>query len=93
MLALDKVRYEYEHEWFEFDLNVADGGIVALMGPSGAGKSTLLSLVARFIEPASGSIKVNDQSVLGLAPYQRPFRCSIRSTTCLPILPCVKTSA
>lgn len=33
MLALDKVRYEYEHEWFEFDLNVADGDIVALMGP------------------------------------------------------------
>ncbi len=51
MLALDKVRYEYEHEWFEFDLNVADGDIVALMGPSGAGKSTLLSLVAGFIEP------------------------------------------
>ncbi|ENM5774050.1 thiamine ABC transporter ATP-binding protein [Vibrio mimicus] len=73
MLTLEKVRYEYEHEWFEFDLKVADGTIVALMGPSGAGKSTLLSLVAGFIEPVSGSIRVNDQSVLGLAPYQRPF--------------------
>ncbi|MGL6172229.1 MAG: thiamine ABC transporter ATP-binding protein, partial [Vibrio sp.] len=63
----------YEHEWFEFDLQVAAGTIMALMGPSGAGKSTLLSLVAGFIEPVSGSIKVNDQSLLGLAPYQRPF--------------------
>ncbi len=33
MLTLEKVRYEYEHEWFEFDLTVADGAIVALMGP------------------------------------------------------------
>ncbi|QIL85801.1 thiamine ABC transporter ATP-binding protein [Vibrio sp. HDW18] len=73
MLRLEKVCYEYEHEWFEFDLQVAAGTIMALMGPSGAGKSTLLSLVAGFIEPASGSIKVNDQSLLGLAPYQRPF--------------------
>ncbi|MGL4379897.1 MAG: thiamine ABC transporter ATP-binding protein [Vibrio sp.] len=73
MLKLEKVCYEYEHEWFEFDLQVAAGTIMALMGPSGAGKSTLLSLVAGFIEPVSGSIKVNDQSQLGFAPYQRPF--------------------
>lgn len=73
MLALEKVRYEYEHEWFEFDLSVVDGDIVALMGPSGAGKSTLLSLVAGFIEPSTGRITVDGRSVLGLAPYQRPF--------------------
>jgi thiamine transport system ATP-binding protein len=73
MLELTQVSYEYERDWFEFTLSVKQGEIVALMGPSGAGKSTLLSLVAGFIEPKSGSICVEQKSVLGLAPYQRPF--------------------
>lgn len=77
MLVLDNVRYEYQDEWFVFDLSVAQGSIVALMGPSGAGKSTLLSLVAGFIEPHSGDIHVQSNgeavSVVGKAPYLRPF--------------------
>ncbi|ELM6622140.1 thiamine ABC transporter ATP-binding protein [Vibrio fluvialis] len=77
MLVLDNVRYEYQDEWFVFDLSVVQGSIVALMGPSGAGKSTLLSLVAGFIEPHSGDIHVQSNgaavSVVGKAPYLRPF--------------------
>ncbi|MCG6416114.1 thiamine ABC transporter ATP-binding protein [Vibrio fluvialis] len=77
MLVLDNVRYEYQDEWFVFDLSVAQGSIVALMGSSGAGKSTLLSLVAGFIEPHSGDIRVQSNgeavSVVGKAPYLRPF--------------------
>ncbi|EMA8959102.1 thiamine ABC transporter ATP-binding protein [Vibrio fluvialis] len=77
MLVLDNVRYEYQDEWFVFDLSVAQGSIVALMGPSGAGKSTLLSLVAGFIEPHCGDIRVQSNgeavSVVGKAPYLRPF--------------------
>lgn len=77
MLVLDNVRYEYQDEWFVFDLSVAQGSIVALMGPSGAGKSTLLSLVAGFIEPHSGDIRVQSNgeavSVVGKMPYLRPF--------------------
>lgn len=77
MLVLDNVRYEYQDEWFVFDLSVAQGSIVALMGPSGAGKSTLLSLVAGFIEPHSGDIRVQSNgeavSVVGKASYLRPF--------------------
>ncbi|MBY8299811.1 thiamine ABC transporter ATP-binding protein [Vibrio fluvialis] len=77
MLVLDNVRYEYQDEWFVFDLSVAQGSIVALMGPSGAGKSTLFSLVAGFIEPHSGDIRVQSNgeavSVVGKAPYLRPF--------------------
>lgn len=77
MLVLDNVHYEYQDEWFIFNMSVAPGSIVALMGPSGAGKSTLLSLVAGFIEPARGDIRVQSKagsvSVVGKAPYLRPF--------------------
>ncbi len=73
MLVLENVRYEYHQEWFEFCLDVPKGAIVSLMGPSGAGKSTLLSLVAGFIEPQQGNIRVSGNSILGKEPFERPF--------------------
>jgi putative ABC transport system ATP-binding protein len=40
------------------DLEVNEGGFVALMGPSGSGKSTLLNLIAGIDRPSSGLITV-----------------------------------
>ncbi|MBD1574436.1 thiamine ABC transporter ATP-binding protein [Vibrio sp. S17_S38] len=71
VLSLQQVVYHYEQERFEFDCQLEQGQILALMGPSGSGKSTLLSLIAGFIEPISGDIQVQRKSVLGLAPHQR----------------------
>ncbi|CAM3834951.1 Thiamine import ATP-binding protein ThiQ [Vibrio aerogenes CECT 7868] len=73
MLKLDQVRYQYQHNWFDFSLEVSRGTIVAIMGASGAGKSTLLSLTAGFITPDSGEISVDGRSVLSDPPYLRPF--------------------
>ena len=41
------------------DLHVRPGELVALVGPSGAGKTTLISLLQRFHDPTSGSIRVD----------------------------------
>ncbi len=73
MLVLENVRYEYHQEWFEFCLDVPAGAVVSLMGPSGSGKSTLLSLVAGFIEPQDGDIRVAEHSIIGKEPFERPF--------------------
>jgi ATP-binding cassette subfamily B protein len=40
-------------------LHVAPGERVALVGPSGAGKTTVFSLLLRFYDPNSGSVKVD----------------------------------
>ncbi|MBD1576328.1 thiamine ABC transporter ATP-binding protein [Vibrio sp. S11_S32] len=72
-ISIQQVIYDYQEETFNFDLVVEKGAIMALMGPSGSGKSTLLSLVAGFIEPKKGDIKVQGSSVVGLAPYERPL--------------------
>ncbi|GAB2981067.1 iron ABC transporter ATP-binding protein [Frigoribacterium salinisoli] len=37
---------------------IGSGGITALVGPNGAGKSTLLSVIARLLEPTSGTVRV-----------------------------------
>lgn len=72
-MVLRNVIYEYQNENFEFNLQIEQGSIMALMGPSGSGKSTLLSLVAGFIEPKSGEIMVDGRHVLGVPPHQRPL--------------------
>ena len=41
------------------DLDIAAGEVIALLGPSGCGKSTTLQLVAGFVEPSAGEIRVS----------------------------------
>jgi putative ABC transport system ATP-binding protein len=48
------------------DLDVQQGGFVALMGPSGSGKSTLLNLVAGLDKPDRGSIEIGGLEISGL---------------------------
>ncbi|KRF28165.1 thiol reductant ABC exporter subunit CydC [Phycicoccus sp. Soil802] len=52
------------------DLAVAPGQVVAVTGPSGCGKSTLLAVLARQLDPATGSYLVDGQDALGL-PVER----------------------
>jgi putative thiamine transport system ATP-binding protein len=55
-------------------LEIAPGECVTLMGPSGSGKSTLLAYMAGTIAPAfraSGSVRVGERELAGLAPEAR----------------------
>jgi len=41
------------------DLDVEDGGIMAVLGPSGCGKTTLLRLIAGFLTPDEGTVAID----------------------------------
>jgi putative ABC transport system ATP-binding protein len=48
------------------DLDVADGGCLAIIGPSGSGKSTLLGLIAGLDSPSTGTIAIAGQEITRL---------------------------
>ncbi|MEO6033402.1 MAG: lipid A export permease/ATP-binding protein MsbA [Burkholderiaceae bacterium] len=59
----------------DVSLELHAGETVALVGPSGAGKSTLVNLLPRFLEPSSGTIRLDGTplSEWNMAALRRQF--------------------
>lgn len=55
----------------DFSLDIADGELVAFLGPSGCGKTTTLRMIAGFIEPTAGTIRIGDTDVTRLPVHKR----------------------
>lgn len=65
-VELENVRFSYDGKKDVINgisLHIASGQTVAFVGPSGGGKSTLASLVSRFFDVGSGSIKIGGVDV------------------------------
>jgi branched-chain amino acid transport system ATP-binding protein len=52
------------------NLDVKAGTVHAIIGPNGAGKSTLLNCFVGRLEPDTGSVTFNGQSLLGISPHE-----------------------
>ena len=66
-IDFDNVSFRYEENsekvLSHINLHVNAGEYVALVGSSGAGKSTLCSLIPRFYDVTSGTVKIDGQDV------------------------------
>jgi subfamily B ATP-binding cassette protein MsbA len=47
----------------QVSFTVEPGQIAALVGPTGSGKTTIVSLIARFYDPTSGTVKIDGTDV------------------------------
>lgn len=54
----------------QMSLSVTRGEIHALIGPNGAGKSTVLNCICGYYRPASGSITLGGEKIVGRRPDQ-----------------------
>lgn len=52
-------------------LDIEKGEFYSLLGPSGCGKTTTLRMIAGFIRPTAGSIRIAGRDVVGVPPEKR----------------------
>lgn len=68
--ALTK-KYGDFHAARDITLDVEEGEMLVLLGPSGCGKTTTLRMIAGFVEPSSGTIRIGGEDVTWSPPWRR----------------------
>ena len=66
--------------------DVARGSFFSILGPSGCGKTTLLRMIAGFIAPDAGEIRIGGRSMAGVAPNRRPVNMVFQQLALFPMM-------
>jgi subfamily B ATP-binding cassette protein MsbA len=65
-IEFDHVSFSYSPETpilQDLTLSIEPGQVAAFVGPTGAGKTTIISLIPRFYDPTSGTVKIDGTDV------------------------------
>lgn len=68
----------------DLSLGVERGELVALLGPSGCGKTTTLQMIAGFVEPTRGEIRIGGKDITRLRPERRGIGIVFQSYALFP---------
>lgn len=74
MIQIEKLKKIYDNGYEalkNINLEINEGELVCLLGPSGCGKTTILNLLAGLLDPTSGEIKFDGESVINKHPKDR----------------------
>ncbi len=70
-IEIDRVSMVYTlpdsevHALNDVSLDVSQGEIISVLGPSGCGKTTLLNIIAGFLAPTRGEVRLGGKTVTG----------------------------
>jgi len=70
----------------DVSLDVRDGEFVTLLGPSGCGKTTTLRMIAGFLAPTAGRVRLGGMDVTVLPPWKRNTGMVFQSYALFPHL-------
>ena len=74
MIQIENLKKVYSNGYEalkSINLEINEGELVCLLGPSGCGKTTILNMIAGLLDPTSGDIKFDNESVVGKHPKDR----------------------
>ena len=67
-------------------LAVARGSFFSILGPSGCGKTTLLRMIAGFLDPDEGDVRIGNASMRNVAPNRRPVNMVFQHLALFPMM-------
>ena len=82
-VALEDVSFRYpggSAGIFDLSLAIAPGELVVCIGPSGCGKTTLLKLIAGFLRPERGTVRLAGEDVTAASVRSRELGIVFRPT-------------
>lgn len=70
----------------DVSFGVPPGTFFSILGPSGCGKTTLLRMIAGFIGPSHGDLRIKGKSVLGTPPNKRQVSMVFQHLALFPMM-------
>jgi len=70
----------------ELSFAVAHGSFFSILGPSGCGKTTLLRMIAGFIAPDAGDVRIGGKSMRDVLPNRRPVNMVFQHLALFPMM-------
>ena len=68
----------------EFSLDVTKGEFISFLGPSGCGKTTTLQMIAGFLDPSHGTIRLEGKDLVAVPPAKRGLGIVFQSYALFP---------
>ncbi|MBT9281716.1 MAG: ABC transporter ATP-binding protein [Hydrogenibacillus schlegelii] len=68
----------------DITFTVGKGELVTLLGPSGCGKSTTLNIIAGFLDPDAGEVRIKGRRMNGVPPHRRGLGMVFQSYSLFP---------
>lgn len=88
VLEIDHITKKFGDFTAVADVNfqVEEGEFFSILGPSGCGKTTLLRMIAGFLEPSTGNLRIREKEMVGVPPNKRPVNLVFQNLALFPMM-------